>query len=311
MESDSEEKQKSKSSTSTSSSSSFRVNRKLFAHLLWVGISLIIISFLLYRFLLLQAFSDRGVSRNFIPAHIVGSSNKMKENVLLTAQQYFKCTNPRKVDISHFNSVGMFPYLLKSDLDTCNKSTDFVGYEKFISAMLHGEEHLGRPASSSKSLSYNHHHPGLQLLKSLLEAKKKYDRSVEFYWWIFPVPMGIPNRGLSYAIFKGDYAGLEKAARQISGSSFFDILTDGLKVFAALQGWDLESGKPFKESPLSYDEKDHVVTKAWISIHCFHNYILGTDYDQREKVNKLLHYKASLETFMQSKLIRYPSDFSC
>lgn len=270
--------------------------RKIFLYLLLSGISLIILTFIFYKILESQAFGDRGVARNALPTLF---SNDSKSNLLISVNERFKCKNSHKIDLAHFNSVGMFPYLLENAAETCNKAADFVGYDKFIDAMLYGEAHLGIPASSSKSAS-NYHHPGLEILKLLLKKGEKFDRSVEFYWWMFPVPMGFPNRGFAYAVYQGDIVGLQDAAKQ-RGLVFDEIFLEGIKVFMKLQGWDIE--KEQEISNFTYDEKDHVVTKVWISLKCF------TEYFDNHSTAKF--YKQSLETFMNNKLIRYPNDFSC
>lgn len=253
---------------------------------------------MLYKVLEGQAFGDRGTAKNAVPTLFSPPLNESKESLMKSVNERFKCTNPHKIDVAHFNPVGMFPYLLQNTLETCNKAADFVGYNKFIDAMLHGEKHLGIPADSSKSSSYDHHHPGLEILKGLLEMGEKFDRSVEFYWWMFPAPMGIPNRGFAYAIYRGDVEGLQLAAKQ-RGLVFEDIYLEGLKVFMKFQGWDLETSQ--NNPNFNYDFKDHIVTKAWISLKCFDEYTNGNF--------KL--YRESLEMFMNQKLIRYPADLKC
>ena len=271
--------------------------QKIFFYLLASGITVIAFAFILYKVLESQAFGDRGIARNVLPTLF---TNESKETLIESVSARFKCSNSHKIDVSHFNSVGMFPYLLKNTLETCNKAADFVGYDKFIDVMLHGERHLGIPAVSSKSASYDHHHPGLEILKSLLEKGEKFDRSVEFYWWMFPVPIGIPNRGFAYAIYQGDLEGLETAAKS-RGLVFKNIFLEGIKVFMKFQGWNIKTGQNFKN--FVYDEKDHIVTKVWISLKCF------TEYFDHEMTAKI--YKENLEIFMNQKLIRYPNDFKC
>lgn len=259
-----------------------------------------IIAFLFYKLLVGQAFADRGQAENVVP-QFFQSDLAGKRELLESVQDRFKCSHKHKVDLAHFNSVGMFPFLLKNSADTCNRATDFVGYDRFIDAMLHGEEHLGIPAKSSQYTSYDHHHPGLEILKGILEKAEKYDQSVEFYWWMFPIPMGIPNRGFAYAIFQGDLEGLRNAARN-RNLNFDSLFLEGLKVFMAFQGWDIESAQPSKSS-FSYDEKDHIMTKAWISVKCFNQNDSSTAAAQQ--------YKSSMETFMKSNNVRYPVDFQC
>lgn len=267
--------------------------RTLFIYLLGFGIFLVVVAFILYKLLVGQAFADRGQAENVVP-QLFQLDLARKRELLESVQERFKCSHKHKIDVAHFNSVGMFPYLLKNGPDTCNRASDFVGYDRFIDAMLHGEEHLGIPAKSS---SYDHHHPGLEILKGILEKDKKYDRSVEFYWWMFPVPMGIPNRGFAFAIFQGDFEGLRNAASKRNLN--FDVLfLEGIKVFMAFQGWEIETAQPFKS--FSYDERDHIMTKAWISLKCF---------DQNNPL--AAQYKNSMETFMKLKNIRYPVDFQC
>lgn len=270
-------------------------------YLLSVGTVLIAFVFLVYQLLVGQAFADRGLAKNSVPIFF-SPHDSFKASLLESTNEYFKCSNNRTVDISHFNSVGMFPYLIKNGPGQCNKAADFVGYDNFISAMLHGERHFGIPAKAYKPSSTNHH-PGLEELNRLLAGKEKYDRSVEFYWWMFPIPMGIPNRGFAYAIFQGDIKGLQKAAK-VRNLTFEHLILDSLKVFMALQGWDIEASIPFKASKYSYDERDHVITKAWISLKCFSEYPEMID-------SKIIQYKESLETFMAKYLIRYPADYSC
>jgi hypothetical protein len=272
--------------------------RKIFVYLLASGIISIIFAFILYKVLESQAFGDRGTAKNVMPTLF---TNESKEELIKSINERFKCSSHHEIDVSQFNSVGMFPYLLKNTVETCNKAADFVGYDKFIDAMLHGEKHLGIPATSSKSASYNHHHPGLEILKNLLERGEKFDRSVEFYWWMFPVPMGIPNRGFAYAIYQGDLEGLQSAAKS-RGLVFENIYLEGIKVFLKFQGWDIETVEKF--SNFTYDEKDHIVTKVWISLKCFSEY-----FDKEATDAKF--YKESLEIFMNQKLIRYPTDFKC
>ena len=271
--------------------------QRIFFYLLTSGITLITFAFILYKVLESQAFGDRGTARNVLPTLF---TNDSKVTLIESVNDRFKCSNSYKIDVSHFNSVGMFPYLLKNNVETCNKAADFVGYDKFIDVMLHGERHLGIPAVSSKSASYDHHHPGLEILKSLLEKGEKFDRSVEFYWWMFPVPIGIPNRGFAYAIYQGDLEGLEIAAKS-RGLIFKNIFLEGIKVFMKFQGWNIKTGQNFKN--FVYDEKDHIVTKVWISLKCF------TEYFDHEMTAKI--YKENLEIFMNQKLIRYPNDFKC
>lgn len=271
--------------------------RKIFIYFLASGIIIIIFAFILYKVLESQAFGDRGTARNVLPTLF---TNDTKETLIESVNDRFKCSSSHKIDISHFNSVGMFPYLLNNTMQTCNKATDFVGYDKFIDVMLYGEVHLGIPAVSSKSASYDHHHPGLEILKSLLEKGEKFDRSVEFYWWMFPVPIGIPNRGFAYAIYQGDIDGLEIAAKS-RGLVFKNLFLEGIKVFMNFQGWNIETGQ--KISNFVYDEKDHIITKVWISLKCF------TEYFGQEMTAKI--YKENLENFMNRKLIRYPNDFQC
>ena len=251
-----------------------------------------------------QAFGDRGTARNAIPT-LFSSPTESKEALMKSVNDRFKCLNSHKIDVSHFNSIGMFPYLLENTEQTCNKAADFVGYDKFIDAMLHGEQHLGIPATSSKSASYDHHHPGLEILKSLLKKGEKFDRSVEFYWWMFPVPIGIPNRGFAYAIYQGDIKGLQMAASQ-RGLSFESLFLEGIKVFMEFQGWDIEKAQNYRN--FTYDEKDHIVTKVWISLKCFTEYFFEEDNNKNKNASL---YKQNLETFMNTKLIRYPIDFKC
>lgn len=270
--------------------------RKLFIYLLGFGIFIVIIAFIFYQILVGQAFADRGQAENVVP-QLFQLDLAGKKDLLESVQERFKCSQKNKLDLSHFNSVGMFPFLLKNGPETCNRASDFVGYDRFIDAMLHGEEHLGIPAKSSKSTSYDHHHPGLEILKGILEKDKKYDRSVEFYWWMFPIPMGIPNRGFAYAIFQGDIEGLRNAASK-RNLNFDNLFLEGIKVFMALQGWNIETAQPFKS--YSYDERDHIITKAWISLKCFsQNGLVWTQ------------SKNNMETFMKLKNIRYPDDFQC
>ena len=270
--------------------------RKLFIYLLGFGVLSIVFAFIFYQLLVGQAFADRGRADNVLP-QLFTPDHAQKLQLLESVQERFKCSQTHKIDLAHFNSVGMFPFLLKNSPDTCNKATDFVGYDRFIDAMLHGEEHLGVPANSSKSSSYDHHHPGLETLKALLKKGEKYDRSVEFYWWMFPIPMGIPNRGFAYAVFHGDLEGLRKAANQ-RNLSFGELFLDGVKVFMAFQGWNIDTSQMLKT--FSYDGKDHVMLKAWISLKCFSEY----DFTMSQ-------YKTSMETFMKLKNIRYPIDFQC
>lgn len=277
--------------------SKLQKSRKIFVYLLASGITLIIFAFILYKVLESQAFGDRGRAKNVMP---ILFTNESKEQLMESVNERFKCSYSHKIDISHFNTVGMFPYLLKNTAETCNKAADFVGYNKFIDAMLHGEQHLGIPATSSKSASYDHHHPGLEILKSLLEKGEKFDRSVEFYWWMFPVPMGIPNRGFAYAIYQGDLEGLQTAAKA-RGLVYKTLFLEGIKVFMKFQGWNIETVQIFPN--FTYDEKDHVITKVWISLKCFTEY-----FDHETKAKR---YKENLEIFMNQKLIRYPTDFKC
>lgn len=277
--------------------------RNLFIYLLGFGLFALLFAFSFYKFLVGQAFADRGVVENVVPT-LYSPRNEEKDQLLDSVNERFKCRNQHLIDISHINSIGMFPYLLKNNQNTCNRAADFVGYDGFLDAMLHGEKHLGIPAKSSKSASYDHHHPGLEILKKLLDKNEKFDPAVEFYWWMFPIPMGIPNRGFSYAIFQGDYENLKKAAQE-RDLHFQTIYLDGIKIFLALQGWDTDRAQPLKSSKFSYDERDHIVTKVWISLKCFIEYE-GTNENQR-----YLQYKSSLESFMRRNLIRYPADFIC
>ena len=244
--------------------------RRLFSYLIIFGIITIGAAFLCYYYLVGQAFADRGVAENAVPM-LYSPSNSQRDQLLRSVNGRFKCSSPQKIDVSHFNSVGMFPFLLENHKDTCNRAADFVGYDRFLDAILHGERQLGVPASSSKLTSYGHHHPGLETLKNLLERGDKFDRSVEFYWWMFPVPIGIPNRGFSYAIFQGDYENLKKAAKA-RGFIFDEIYLAGLKVFFSFQGWDIEKAEQIKNLKFQYDERDHIVAKAWISLKCFCEY---------------------------------------
>lgn len=294
--------------------------RRLFGYLLSFSAILIVFAFVFYQFLVGQAFGDRGFARNSVPTHHT-SGNKFKTDLLKSANESFKCSNSRTVDISHFNSVGMFPYLFENGPEYCNKASDFVGYNNFISAMLHGEKHPGVPAkhSTKNPSSINRHHPGLEGLKDLLDKNLKYDKSVEFYWWFFPIPMGIPNRGFSYAIFQGDIKGLQVAAKA-QNLVFEDLILESYKVFFNLQGWNIETSKPIvtskhstklvkasKTLKYSFDERDHVVTKAWISLKCF------TEYPETSNYNSKIFskYLESLQVFMEKYLIRYPADFTC
>jgi hypothetical protein len=280
--------------------------RKQFIYLTLLGIFFVVCAFLFYELLIGQAFADRGVSENVLPVMYSSQDANGKIALLSSVQERFKCSNNHKVDVSHFNSVGMFPYLLRNGPDICNRASDFVGYDQFIDAMLHGERNLGQPASTSKPSPFNHHHPGLEALREMYVKGEKIDRSVDFYWWIFPVPMGMPNRGFSYAIFQGDLEGLHQAAHR-KGFQFVDLLTEGLKLFMALQGWDIELSKPASSSKsthqFTYDDRDHIVTKAWISFKCFSEYLQDNQ--------KISLYKKSLETFMKTRLIRYPADYKC
>lgn len=285
--------------TETSKRPAFPKRRKYFIYLLGFGIFLVLFAFLFYRILVGQAFADRGQAENVVPRLFTSSDQSGKSEFLESVQERFKCSQRHKIDLAHFNSVGMFPFILKNSPDTCNRAADFVGYDRFIDAMLHGEEHLGIPAKSSKSTSYDHHHPGLEILKGILEKGQKYDRSVEFYWWMFPVPMGIPNRGFAYAIFQGDLKGLRNAAYS-RNLNFDNLFLEGVKVFMTFQGWDIENSQIIKD--FDYDERDHIVTKAWISLKCF------SEYEQNALMSK---YKNNLESFMKLKNIRYPADFPC
>ena len=285
--------------TDTSKRPDFPKRRKYFIYLLGFGIFLVLFAFLFYRILVGQAFADRGQAENVVPQLFTASDQSGKGKLLESVQERFKCSQKHKIDLAHFNSAGMFPFLLKNSPDTCNRAADFVGYDRFIDAMLHGEEHLGIPAKSSKSTSYDHHHPGLEILKGILEKGQNYDRSVEFYWWMFPVPMGIPNRGFAYAIFQGDLEGLRNAANS-RNLNFDNLFLEGLKVFMTFQGWDIENSQIIKD--FEYDERDHIVTKAWISLKCFN------EYEQNALMSK---YKNNLESFMKLKNIRYPADFPC
>ena len=285
--------------TETSKRPAFPKRRKYFIYLLGFGIFLVLFAFLFYRILVGQAFADRGQAENVVPRLFTSSDQSGKSEFLESVQERFKCSQRHKIDLAHLNSVGMFPFILKNSPDTCNRAADFVGYDRFIDAMLHGEEHLGIPAKSSKSTSYDHHHPGLEILKGILEKGQKYDRSVEFYWWMFPVPMGIPNRGFAYAIFQGDLKGLRNAAYS-RNLNFDNLFLEGVKVFMTFQGWDIENSQIIKD--FDYDERDHIVTKAWISLKCF------SEYEQNALMSK---YKNNLESFMKLKNIRYPADFPC
>lgn len=285
--------------TETSKRPAFPKRRKYFIYLLGFGIFLVLFAFLFYRILVGQAFADRGQAENVVPRLFTSSDQSGKSEFLESVQERFKCSQRHKIDLAHFNSVGMFPFILKNSPDTCNRAADFVGYDRFIDAMLHGEEHLGIPAKSSKSTSYDHHHPGLEILKGILEKGQKYDRSVEFYWWMFPVPMGIPNRGFAYAIFQGDLKGLRNAAYS-RNLNFDNLFLEGVKVFMTFQGWDIENSQIIKD--FDYDERDHIVTKAWISLKCF------SEYEQNALMSK---YRNNLESFMKLKNIRYPADFPC
>lgn len=122
--------------------------RKIFIYLLASGISLIILAFILYKILEGQAFGDRGISKNAVPTLYSPPLSETKEFLMKSINERFKCTKLHKLDVSHFNSIGMFPYLLQNSRETCNMAADFVGYDKFIDAMLHGEKHLGIPADS-------------------------------------------------------------------------------------------------------------------------------------------------------------------
>lgn len=282
-----------------SDSPAFLKRRKYFIYSLGSGIFLILSAFIFYKTLIGKAFADRGQAESSLP-DLFSAQQDEKQKLLESVQEKFKCSQKNKFDVAHFNSVGMFPYLLKNGPQTCNKASDFVGYDGVIDAMLYGEDNLGVPAKSSKLLNfdYHHHHPGLIILKESLKKGKKYDRSVEFYWWMFPVPMGIPNRGFAYAIFQGDYEGLRKAANS-RNLNFDNLFLEGFKVFMTFQGWNIETSQLIKT--FSYDEKDHIVTKAWIALKCFCEW--GN--------NTFVQYKISLEVFMKIKNIRFPNDFQC
>lgn len=290
-------------SNAKATSPAFLRRRKYFIFSLGFGIVLIFSAFIFYKILIGKAFADRGRAESIVPEFYSTNRERAKEMLLESVQKGFNCAQKNKFDVAHFNSVGMFPYLLKNGPQTCNKASDFVGYKRFIDAMLYGEDHLGEPAtaSSSKSLNFNHHHPGLGILENMIKRGEKYDRSVEFYWWMFPVPMGTPNRGFAYAIFQGDFNGLREEAKT-RNLNFDSLFLDGLKVFMKLQGWDIETSRSIES--YSYDEKDHIVTKAWISLKCFSEY-------RAEGDNLFYRYKINLENFMKIKNIRYPKDFPC
>ena len=117
--------------------------------------------------------------------------------------------------------------------------------------------------------------------------------------------MGIPNRGFAYAIFQGDLDGLKNAATK-RNLNFYNIFLEGIKVFMTFQGWNIETSSQSSKF-FEYDERDHIITKAWISLKCFSEY----DDQSNNHFTHLQKYKSSMEAFMKLKNIRYPVDFQC
>lgn len=264
--------------------------------------------FVLCRETIGKAFSDRGQSRSAAP--IIHTRDPVFDPKAYSEQ--FSCKSPARVVNLSDNIIGMYPFLLSNHKGVCNRSIDFVGYGCFLDAVLYGEASVGQPCTSEKAQSARN--PGLYALKQMVKERRHPDHSAEFHWWLFPVPMAMPDRGFSYALFQGDFYNLVRHARNERNTDYLDVFLEGLDVFLALQGWNLHLSRPNKEKVKVYEARDHVVTKAWISLICIVDYAKDPMADSLITVKQrtqLTLGQQSLETFMTTKQIRYPVGFLC
>lgn len=266
-------------------------------------VSLIVIGglFGIYFLFLGQAFADRGVSENVMPAVVTVGGKSVDVKYY---NDKFICSSESKVVDLPPSSVGMFPLLLRNTKNTCNKATDFIGVERFLDAFLYGEAGIASPAkSSSRENPFLTHHPGLRRLRKLARENIPLDRSNAFFWWMFPLPIATPSRGFTYALFWGDFLELQTAASR-RGLDFVELFGEGIDLTLSLNGRRKVDEKEGKEADIhKFNEQDHVFVKAYMSLQCIKLY---TNNDQR-----LLKHELALKAFMNEHIIRYPSDYKC
>lgn len=170
---------------------------------------------------------------------------------------------------------------------------------------MYGEAGITKPAkATSKVTAFSEHHPGLYGLRKLHSEGMSLDRSIVFYWWLFPVPLACPNRGFSYTLFWGDFVKLEEAAR-VRGLDFVTLFVEGIELLLKLNGWDSLNPpkKPSLNDQNSYVQLNHVFVKAFLSVRCMRVY--APDKPSLEESER------HLVSFMNAHLIRYPADYNC
>lgn len=270
-------------------------------YLLITAILLIGIFFGIYKLFLGQAFADRGVSENTPPSLYSVSSKPDMETYVAK----FSCDSQEKItDLPPF-SVGMFPFTVKNSRNTCNRAADFIGIDGFLDAFLYGEAGIAKPAKATSKLTpFSEHHPGLYGLRKFHSDGKSLDRSIVFYWWMFPIPLACPNRGFSYTLFWGDYVKLEEAA-QVRGFDFVALFVEGIELLLKLNDWDSLNSpkKPSSDDQNNYIQFNHVFVKAFLSVRCMRLY--ASDKPSLEESER------QLLSFMNSHLIRYPAGYNC
>ena len=261
-------------------------------------VSFVVISSLfgIYYLFLGQAFADRGLSENVLPTVFTSGANipDMKQ-----FNDRFLCSSKDKVvDLPPF-SVGMFPNFLNNTKNTCNKSVEFIGIERFLDAFLYGESGVATPATAkSKETPFLTHHPGLYRLRKLVAENSVLDRSNAFFWWMFPLPIATPSRGFTYALFWGDFLELQKASSR-RGLDFVSLFAEGIRVLLLLNG----AKEPGTAQAIhSFNEQDHVFVKAYMSLQCAKVYT---------KDPRLGETESSLKSFLNTHKIRYPTDYTC
>lgn len=275
--------------------------KRILIYLLVAAFLSIAVFFGIYKLFLGQAFADRGVSENTTP--ILYTPSQKPDLEYYAAK--FTCDAQEKLDDLPSFSVGIFPFTIPNTQNSCNRAADFIGVEGFLDAFLYGETGIGKPArATSKVTVFSEHHPGLYGLRKLHSEGKSLDRSIVFYWWMFPLPMACPNRGFSYTLFWGDFVKLEDAARA-RGLDFVALFMEGVELLLELNGWNPLNPpkKPSLDDQNSYLQLNHVFVKAWMSVRCMRIYV--PDEASLEDSEK------QLVSFMKAHLIRYPAEYSC